>query len=174
MQIRMHIIEESKAEISEMPQDWVFCPKCFSGVTQIQNNSQAIRKSLAARNQIPTFVATKQSSNLLKNPLTDSNTSLFVQDQATGEEFKTQLPSRSSGEPKDFCGECGSIFEVSPQLSEGGKEGSLYNYHVLFNSNKLSPSKKNKGKMKMVSIPSIKEPRFMKCTNFLSPIQLYQ
>lgn len=29
MQIRMHIIEESKAEISEMPQDWLFCQKCF-------------------------------------------------------------------------------------------------------------------------------------------------
>lgn len=30
MHVRMHIIEESKMEINEMPQEWYTCPSCSS------------------------------------------------------------------------------------------------------------------------------------------------
>ena len=38
MQIRMHIIEESKAEFREMPQSWIHCQECTAHMRKEPRN----------------------------------------------------------------------------------------------------------------------------------------
>lgn len=40
----MHIIEESKAEYSEMPQDWTKCDHCYNGSNQSHKSAMCCLK----------------------------------------------------------------------------------------------------------------------------------
>lgn len=67
----------------------------------------------------------------------------------------------------EFCDQCGSVYEVTVQKTPNAIYGRS---DLLMNSNKVE----SRQLLQSGQLPAIKEPRFMKNTNHLSPISLYR